>query len=165
MLEPLQQWCCDSCGGIIDGSHNGFIEWEVEQRTQRISRPRIVHKSLECPYRDSDLATAWKTSAHVTLDLVAGHKCLPNLLSLLHDTVANGWADTEDGHAFVEVMRRAQLPYYEEARLFWNVALQASVHDGTMYDEATLLHILRWKETEVIAGLEALRRQREPASA
>ncbi len=76
-----------------------------------------------------------------------------------------GWAEAADGQAFIEMMRRVQLPYYEEARLFWDVALAASIHDGTRYDKETLLQILRWEETEVWAGLEALRSQEVTASA
>ncbi|MBN1856636.1 MAG: hypothetical protein JW846_06775 [Dehalococcoidia bacterium] len=160
MLKPLQQWCCDSCGGIIDGPADGCIEWNVEQRTQRVSGHRIVHQSPECTYRSIELATMWKTPAQVALNPHTGHTHLANMLGLLHDMVASGWVDAEDEQGFVEVMRRTQLPYYEEARLFWNVSLQASVHDGTKYDEQTLLHILQWKESELMAGLEALQRRR-----
>ncbi|MCK5212865.1 MAG: hypothetical protein KAQ74_02990 [Dehalococcoidia bacterium] len=159
MLEPLLQWCCDSCGGIINGAHDAYMEWAIDQRTQKVSGPRIVHKSRECTYGDKDLATAWRTPAHIALETIVGIERLPALIELLNDMIASGWVDTEDGQSFVEVVRRVQLPYYEEARLFWNVALQASVHDGTRYDDATLLHILRWKESEVLAGLEALQRR------
>lgn len=165
MLKPLSQWCCDSCGGIIDGPMEGHVEWYTTHRTRKTSGCRIVHMSRECASDAAEQAALGRTATVISLDRVVGRRGMACLLKRIGEVVGLGWAETADGQAFVELMRRVQLPYYEEARLFWDVALAASIHDGTSYDEATLLRILRWKESEVWAGLQALRSQEVTASA
>lgn len=165
MLKPLEQWCCDSCGGIIDGPVEGRVEWHTTYRTHKTSGCRIVHVSRECACDAAEQAALGRTAIAISLDSVVGHRGLAYLLKRIGEVVGLGWTETADGPAFVEMVRRVQLPYYEEARLFWAVALAASIHDGTSYDEATLLRILRWKESELRAGLEALRSQGVAASA
>lgn len=164
MLKPLEQWCCDSCGGIIDGPMEGHVEWYTTHRTRKTSGCRIVHVSRECTYDAAEQAALGRTATVIPLDSVVGHRGLANLLKRLGDVVGLGWAEAADGQAFVEVVRRVQLPYYDEARLFWDVALAASIHDGTCYDEETLLRILRWKESQLSAGLQALRSQKVAAA-
>jgi len=165
MLKPMKQWCCDSCGGIIDGPMEGYVEWYKTHRRQQTSGCRIVHVSRQCAYDAAEQAALGRTATVISLDSVVGRRGLAHLLKRFGEVMGSGWAEPADGQAFVEVVRRVQLPYYEEARLFWDVALAASIHDGTSSDEATLLRILRWKESEVWASLEALRSQEVEAPA
>ena len=164
MLKPMRQWCCDACGGIIDGPVKGCVEWSTTHLTYKTTDCRIVHKSRECVSDPAEQSALGRTATLVALDSVVGRHGLAYLLKRIGEVAGLGWAEPADGQTFVEMMRRVQLPYYEEARLFWDMALEASVHDGTSYDEATLLRIIRWKESELLAGLEALRSKQVAAA-
>jgi len=51
-LIPLQQWICDSCGGLIETPRDGWFEWYAGINDHVATGFRIVHHSEPCMYND-----------------------------------------------------------------------------------------------------------------
>ena len=136
-LIPLRQWICDSCGEAIEKPENGWFEWYTERDTSLDSGFRIVHHRGSCMYNDQRLEQQNRSPSDFALSMVLGHNGLALLLNLME---RKKFADMKE---FIEVFRRLHLPYYEEARLYWNDALRDGFHDGCSFDDNTLLDIIK----------------------
>jgi hypothetical protein len=135
-LEPLQQWICDECHTLIEHPDHGHMEWIVDAR-ERASGFRLVHEDRRSPRTPGDApATStrcYRYAGHPRrhdLDLTQflGADGLVEMLAFLdpgreHVPTFDG-PRVRDVREFVEVFRRLHLPYYEEARLYWDRAHQ-----------------------------------------
>jgi len=134
-LEPLKQWICDECHQRIDDPDRGHMEWIVDQR-DRAAGFRIVHqgRSWPGPVRGEPSASVLDCRRYTQhfgrhdLDLTQflGTDGLVEMLALLdpgphHQPDFNG-PHVRNVREFVEVVRRLHVPYYEEARLYWDRA-------------------------------------------
>jgi len=153
VLRSLEQWICDSCGGIIDGAVYGCVEWYVSSYSRMISGFRITHKSRQCTYDAVELALDRKKGTLISLDSVTGPTGLGLLTERLGRSLENGNVERADTLALGEIMRRLQVPFYEEARLAWRLSIEEGVHDGLSFDTDTLLRIIHWKDAAVAAWL------------
>ena len=134
MLLPLVQFVCDSCGGTIEPGH-GRLEWLEHDHVARSLR--IVHHGESCqvPPRHQD-------RRELPLDDFVGPEKLASLYG--HVSVApdrEGTATPENMEEFTEILRRLTMPYYEEARLYWNKARNdgffASASDAQIFSAAS----------------------------
>lgn len=131
-MEPLQQWICDVCGGIIEKPEDGYVVWsrDIDKKLDRI---RIVHKNKIVG--DKRVGCDRDKSFPLSMDLKSflGPKGIVRLLSMV-DPGPNFTNEYEDRIAnkrlFLEFVRRLQIPYYEEARLYWNEAMADGFFDG-----------------------------------
>jgi len=156
MFTPLGQWCCDSCGDLIDGPERGCIEWHTTRRTNTVSGFRIVHRSSKCTYQEIELATLGRTSSLLPLTGAIEAPGLGCMLGLLEGAMRDGSIREQGLDELIEVMRRLHIPYYEEARLAWQAGIQEGIHDGTRYDNTTLLHLIRWKDAAIAAWVASV---------
>ncbi len=117
-LEPLQQWICDTCGQPIHRREDGWMQWLVDDDDRCTKYAfRIVHHlsaspkpgAHGCYYREP----AELYVADVPLPSCLGVDGLAHVLSFLTDG-----AGVRDVGAFVELIRRCHVPYYEEARRY-----------------------------------------------
>ena len=151
MLRPLEQWCCDSCGRVVEGAWTGCLEWQTTHATGTVSGFRLVHKTRECTYDQAELALARKRGTLIPLDMVMGPAGLGSLLQKLSDVMKGDSMRSGDLQAFIELVRRVQVPYYEEARLAWRTGMDEGVHNGMSFDDSTLRRIIHWKDATVAA--------------
>ena len=151
MLRPLEQWRCDCCGGVVEGVWRGCLEWQTTSATVAVSGFRLVHKTMECTYDRAELALARERGALVGLDMLVGAAGPGTLLGRLGEVMKSDSMRSEDLQAFIEVVRRVQVPYYEEARLALRTEIDEGVHDGMRFDDSTLLRIIHWKDAAVAA--------------
>jgi hypothetical protein len=119
MLEPLNQFICDNCGGIIDGVENGFVEWLVEPETSLNYNFTIVH----APQNPGDTLGCLQhqpQSSYIHLEYLMSDEGLIQILWFLDTGLyyapAYQGPKVKDMREFVELVRRLKLPYYEEAR-------------------------------------------------
>ncbi len=114
-LRPLEQWYCDTCDEIIAKAPDGLLIHRIEDG--RACDFRIVHEGA-C----DDAACKEKRP----LRECVGAKGLAVLLSLLdpgvHHLPTFDAPKVADVRAWVELVRRLQLPHYEEARISWEDA-------------------------------------------
>ena len=150
MLKPLEQFVCDSCKGVIEIPADGWVEW-----LDNIDGPngscgfRICHvhgksKSGKKCQRHHHAVDVSDTSLNEVLSrapvfiysfIGVGH---------LHE-IETHRTKIKDLKAFLDFARRLTVPYYEEARQFWNDAYQDGMLDGrheySTYDPVFLQEI------------------------
>lgn len=122
-LLPLQQWICDTCGKIIESPGDGWLEWVYDQGQAHDFR--IVHHLPKSPIQRAEGCYQHgmrSGRADMHLDSYLGADGLASLLSFL----AIGQIDPDDSgprvestRELAELIRRLQLPHYEEARIYW----------------------------------------------
>jgi NAD-dependent dihydropyrimidine dehydrogenase PreA subunit len=149
MLKSLEQWICDRCGQVIEEPNQGSVEWIDDSKTHKASGFKIVHQSSYAPH---DNGECYHYSDHPgRLEEFIGQNGMVMLLSFL-DIGPYLEADyqgprVKDMREFVEFTRRLTVPYYEEARLYWNQAEQDGLFDGaneiSLYLPRTLEQIVR----------------------
>lgn len=123
-MEPLRQWICDVCGRVIEKPEDGYVVWGTNEQG-KIDKIRILHKNnhVNGCVTGCDHDHRYPLSLPVESFLGDDGKVL--LLSLI-DPGSNFQAEYQEHIAnmrlFLEFFRRVQLPYYEEARLYWEKA-------------------------------------------
>lgn len=137
MLKPLEQFFCDTCGKVIDDIDKGWVEWldETDEETgvSLNSNFRICHHNTRC----QKLADHHDCS-DLPLSEFTGNVGRIQLLSLIdiglyHNSDYTG-PGIKDFREYVEFTRRLTLPYYEEARMYWDQAIS----DGFISDESEI---------------------------
>lgn len=110
MGGPLRRWKCDQCGEFIREANDGLVTWCTDEDGGAHSF-RIVHRKT-CDVA-SESPWSWR------LDDCLGVNGLTRLLSMLSAgplMVNDGQRLINNMDEFVDVVRRVQIPYYEEAR-------------------------------------------------
>lgn len=113
MLEPLQQWICDISGKTIEKPEDGIIVWR--KTTEHLDADhRIVHRDHDPG--DGDFASHEELTNYLGPEgLIRMTACLtvgPIQLAQ-HQPERNSIGDLA---AYVDLIRRLHVPYYEEAR-------------------------------------------------
>lgn len=146
MLEPLKQWICDSCGKIINLEESGWVEWLQEDALSGQRYPsyldygfKIVHAKEECSFYSRKHGPS-----SLSLESFIGDRGYALLLSFLDlgpyaNTVYEG-PRVKDMREFVHFMKRLILPYYEEASLYFEKAINddelfLELNEGVSYPE------------------------------
>lgn len=124
-MEPLKQWVCDSCGELIEKPEDGYLIWKMGE-DGKIDDMRIVHHNTEGD--DSAARHCDDDNFPLSSDLNAfiGAQGIVQMLSLIdpgRDFIPEYHEYIGNMRLFVEIFRRLQIPYYEEARLYWNKAI------------------------------------------
>ena len=140
-LTPLKQWICDSCGEIIEKPEEGWFEWYEDKKTSLGTGFRIVHHRNSCMYDDSMLNHQGKTTLDLNLKDVIGTDGLANSLFRIELSEKDIYT-LADLKGFIEILRRLHIPYWEEARLYWDKAYRDGFHDGCDFSENTLLSVI-----------------------
>jgi hypothetical protein len=133
MLQPLEQFICDSCNQPIESIENGWVEWESfpddEQEKDVTKNFRICHKDLRCqkfaksPYcSDSPLRdfTGDMAILQTTAMLDPGQYHSPTYYG----------PEPQNMREFTDFLRRLTIPYYDEARLYWKQAIEDGYFQG-----------------------------------
>lgn len=116
MLAPLKQWYCDNCGELINSPEEGYVLWDYSSNIGH-SNFKIIHVS-KC---DNNT----KNSSGALTDFLGerGIIFFTSMLSIGSVKInlgESGQPRIKNMDKFVDFMRRLQLPYYEEARKFFN---------------------------------------------
>lgn len=113
MLQPLQQWYCDECFEVIEQATEGYVVWNSDEEGRNYGF-KVIHK-VKCDNHELPRSSA--------LEDFLGADGQNKLLSMLsYGIIARlrSGCPTEqriaDIDSFVDLFRRMQVPYYEEAR-------------------------------------------------
>lgn len=162
MLEVLKQFVCDECGAIIESPQEGFVEWEnrKDNNGKRIASGfRIVHHIVTSPLRGIKPEGCYRYTQH------SPHKedrllsallpvATPFLMTFLNPGCFRSL--TPESHynscrilnfyEFTDFARRLTIPYYEEARIYFEETLEDGINfcdEETVFEEMNLLAIIR----------------------
>ena len=137
MLAPLKQWVCDRCSEVIQKPEDGFLEWLADG--DAVSGFKIVHargassRGGECFHYTDHL-----NRADMHLSYYLGPAGLSALLGLLdpgaYHAPTPAAASATTTREFVETARRLHVPYFEEARRYWDRAEADGLFDGSNED-------------------------------
>jgi hypothetical protein len=135
-LKPLQEWICDTCHEKLT-VEDGWIEWlDPCEAGQGPHSFRIVHWGGDCYKYANHLACA---DSHI--DGFLGPFGLQRFLSMLDvgrvlDPSGEAFPAPPEIRSFTDTIRRLHIPFYEEARLYFNEI----VADGEFsdYNEVTV---------------------------
>ena len=139
-LIPLNQWFCDSCGKVIQHPEEGWFEWYSDITTEKYTGFRIVHHNGECQYNGRTLYNENKIIKDVYLTEILGSTGLGYLLDLL-DESSEGYRKTVDLTELIEIIKRVSIPYWEEARFYWQKAINSGV--SPIYSSERLIAIIK----------------------
>jgi hypothetical protein len=124
MVNKTTRWTCDVCGEAIDDSANNYVQW-VEVREPEADSSgrdlRITHNSARCSLRSGEEYAADKgLVCDLPISSLLGPDGLMRCLSLISD---GGWR-VDQG---IEIIKRLQIPGYEEARPYLDAAVAAGL--------------------------------------
>ncbi len=119
MLKPLEQWICDVCGEVIEKPEDGYVVWNEDRGDEyQYFGFTVIHQS-RC---DND-----KLPNSLPVTDFLGELGLAVLISKLsagpvinRNREHSSAGRVKDVDGFVDFFRRMQVPYYEEARRYFN---------------------------------------------
>lgn len=159
-LEPLQEWICEGCGQKIESANEGILEW-CNEPAKGGNHPKrygfkIVHGDLLDPSTGREISCSHYKGhgspphSYSALASFVGDLGLNYLLGLLdpgrhHDPDYSG-PEVKDLREWTELVRRLHVPYYEEARRYWDRALEEgrfeSMGEVSIYEAEFLQNII-----------------------
>ena len=142
-LKPLEQFICDTCGNIIENPEHGTVMWKYKTvNHQRVQYDfKIVHHFIHSPLvKDAGKNRCDPDEYPATTKLTDFLSSVEHSNSLIHilGFLDNGVAiqkefkgvNVENIREYVEFIRRVTLPYYDEARQYWNDAILEGAFGG-----------------------------------
>lgn len=151
-MKPLAQWKCDFCGGLIESPKDAWIEW-YDDENHKAQGFKIVHYDMASPNYPNNNCYHYNNHARrrdLPLNGFLGQSGMLHLLPFLdpgpwHMPDYTG-PEVFNVREFVELFRRLQTPYYEEARLYWSDAradgIFSSENEVSIYGKPLLKHII-----------------------
>lgn len=152
-LVPLKQWFCDRCGEVIEKPGDGWLEF-VRGRDELKRGFKIVHHAGASP-RGEELGHCYHyEGVHGRSDMYLreylGGQGIVALLSMIDagpyhssDYKSPGVADFRE---YADLFRRLHVPYYEEARRYWDQAISdgllASNNEVSIYSPEVLKEVI-----------------------
>jgi hypothetical protein len=119
MLKPLKQWICDTCGEVIQQPDHGWLDWLVAEAGEGYSFSgfRIIHHRPRSPRP----AGCYQYERRIGLQGI-------HLDWVYSAEVGKGWIIhlveyASNPKESAELLRRLTIPYYEEARQNWTLAV------------------------------------------
>lgn len=152
MLRPLKKWFCDTCNEVIESPEEAFIIWESQDELD--TDFRIIHGG-RCDDRSL-------TSSTPLTDYL-GPDGLSNMLSSLSaGPIKNTQGERSDCDvnldAFIDLIRRLHLPYYEEARRLFRT--EECLRDNADSNEFSPYCVAELRETIRRYGRNGLHEER-----
>jgi hypothetical protein len=137
-LIPSRQWICDSCCEVIQKPEHGYLEWkrDPEQGSGPRHRAgfRIVHHALHSPHRTEKHQRGDGTNCYYKKSDRGGDFELTHFLGPDGLVALTAWIDVGeekdpeysgpavDLREWTVLFRRLHVPYYEEARQYFDRA-------------------------------------------
>jgi hypothetical protein len=155
-MKPLHEWICDTCGELIKRPEEGWVEW-LHGDDGRDGDFRICHAVPFCPLAPDEITGPFCQQyvgrlgmQEVPLEDFVEEAGLLELLSFIDvdEAVDKHYRghQVRDLHEWAETCRRLMVPYYEEARLYWDDARRDGFFSGlnevTTYMPRTLERLI-----------------------
>lgn len=135
-LIALKQWVCDECRELIRKPEEGYVEWLTDENDIRYGFRIVHHAPVSSRHPDGNCYryTGKCGSCDSSLEQFLGAGGIVKMLSFinlgsLHDDF-NTEPKIKSSGEWVEFFKRLQVPYYEEARLYWHEAKEDGFFDG-----------------------------------
>jgi hypothetical protein len=131
-MKPLEQFICDTCGEVINEPKDGCIEWKFNEDGDRSEFLIVHHKTKSL--LEGENGCYQHNDGMLPLENFLGARGIVQLTSFLDPGSYFGSdfesPDVLDIREYTELVRRLQIPYYEEARNYWGIAISEGHFDG-----------------------------------
>lgn len=125
MIEPLKQFYCDTCGELIENLKDGWFEWLSSKENGMYLNHgfRICHHKNSCQEYLNN-----KDCRDVPMYDFTEELPISKMLGFLYRGAYIDLSEPYEGirikdfREYTEVFRRLTIPYYEEARIYFNEA-------------------------------------------
>jgi hypothetical protein len=122
--QPPAEWYCDRCRNVITDPNMSLVVWGVDDQL-RDGGYLVVHKGRCDPGSrpEANGADAYGYSMDISMFLgPAGQAYLLSMLSAgpMHLSRGIEGIEPRDRHQYVDLFRRMQTPWYEQARRHFN---------------------------------------------
>jgi hypothetical protein len=134
-MLPLRQWICDTCGEVIYGPEQGWFEFLRDMDNHNAHGFKIVHHKIYSPKHGPDGCYQYKDIEHralrcdMHLDQIIGDPIETRYIISLLDPYPiflnkreNFVIDSHTIREWVEIYNRLFIPFYEEARMYFDLA-------------------------------------------
>lgn len=134
MLKPLEQFICDTCGGVIEQS-DVWVEWLNDADAGKVSSFRIVHQKTSSPLAGAEGCYQHGHSygrSDLALQSFLGSNGPAGLLRFIdRDPLSENYDGPycSDLREWAELTKRLMVPYYEEGRLHIGQAVEDGLLD------------------------------------
>jgi hypothetical protein len=115
------------CGEVIEKPEEGWVEWLTENGTLKKGDFKIVHHIAASPLREKGRDCYHYSrveSQNSELRYLCGLDGLAELSAWVYSP------GVKDPAEWAETFRRLQVPHYEEARRYWQIAQSDDYFDG-----------------------------------
>lgn len=132
MQSPLTKWYCDVCGEIIKRPEDGYVQFNRTNTNYNFDDFIIVHTYLSSPIKDKRKNGCYKYHSDLELVNFLGDNGKVHLLSLLDtNSHLNNKSNVQavNLREWNDLFMRVQVPYYEEARRYWDKAMADGYFD------------------------------------
>ena len=119
LLIPLKQFICDHCKKIINSPEEGYVEWWPNDKSDLPENFKIVHNKF-ChnePVFYSEALTEFLNKRNDIEELL-------NIPKFEGRERLRLGLYVKDVQEYTEFTRRLTIPYYEQARTFWEDAIK-----------------------------------------
>lgn len=133
MATPLTAWKCDRCQEDITDPGIAVVTYRRDDQ-RRAYDFLLVHKNLDGRRCDPDNDDGYIES--IALSQLLGADGLTDLLSFLSAgpySGDRGVVRVADFDGYVDLVRRVQIPFYEEARQYWHTERTRELLGGASY--------------------------------
>jgi hypothetical protein len=127
MNKPLEEFVCDCCGQIIKNPSEGELQFiEVESSNDSeiyISKEfKIIHKNEFSPNGNCQIFKNIMGVRDNPLEMCLNADFGMGMLLSLIDSSENDTVLVDS--SYFELLRRLKIPYYDEAKQYWNEAME-----------------------------------------
>jgi len=128
------QWICDRCGDVIKTPEDGWVHWRRD-KDRRVHAIELLHHLKASPKGGMRGCYPEPMQQDAHLNVMLGPRGIVRLLSMMdvgtyHDPALKHVGGVDDVRNWTEVFRRLHVPYYEEARLYFDRARADGHLDG-----------------------------------
>ena len=120
-LKPLEEFICDVCGEIINSPKEGYVIWRSDRDHDRLQYDfKIIHQMI-CD--DRSCGNSMPLKKFLGVDGLSYLLAFYSLGPLKTFPLPNEFRSKNrifNNDEFIDFIRRVQIPYYEEARQYFN---------------------------------------------
>jgi hypothetical protein len=150
-MDCLKQWVCDVCGQVIKSPKEGYVVWKYREIYNGYFEYKILHQNSYDEHKNKTGCDKDKTYiSSLPLENFLGIEGMVTLLGMIDPGplhLPEYKEQISNIRCFLEFFRRVQLPYYEEARLYWenakNDGFFERANDIEIYLPSTLQEIIQ----------------------
>jgi len=145
-LNPLEEFICDSCGGIIEKKEDGYVVWDLIENSSQKGKKESLQGNFRIQHRECQQILDYSSSLTEFMGIEGTRQFLDFLDE--GEIFKHGLAsEISSIRELVVLHRRTHLPYYDQARHYFEKAKKdieywEDMDSDNLYSEDILRQII-----------------------